>query len=635
MATNFSIQTIFKAVDKVSGPLTRMTSKVTRFADRAESSLGRVNRRLGSMQNAVSSGVRTTAAAATTGAAALAKVTRVGAEFEQQITNAAAKFPGAIRRGSAAFDQLSDKARQVGETTEFSASQAAQALDFLAMAGFDADQAIGALPLVVDLATSSNLDLATATDIASDALGQFNLTSKDAATQSRNLARITDVMSKTATSANTTVSALFETYKDAGPVATAAGASIETLSALTGELANAGIKGGRAGTALRAVFGRLQAPTGEAAKIIKRLGVQTRDTSGNMLDVLDVLGNLTSSLDGLGTSQRAEVLKKIFGEEPIAAVNVLLSAGTDRLKGFREQLERTEGSTASLAKVMRDTTGADIKGMMSAIEGVTITIFDLNRNVIREGIGGITNWVRSVNEMLKTNEDLGKSIGGDLVTAVISLAKVIGILIAASIALKTATIATSVAIGAFRVVSMAATVATVAWTAATAAAPAILAATRAAVLALNIALAMNPIGLVVAAVGALISAAALLILNWDKVTGFFKGMWAGIKEVFVSSIDAVSAVVSPFLDLIGSLGSIWDKLRGVASNPINAEINTRQNVSTAAGAGVISPQEAITRSINENKSSAEVTLRNETNATAEVSKRSGPMNLNIANSGAF
>lgn len=635
MATNFSIQTIFKAVDKVSGPLTRMTSKVTRFADRAESSLGRVNRRLGSMQNAVTSGVRTTAAAATTGAAALAKVTQVGADFEQQITNAAAKFPGAIRRGSAAFDQLSDKARQVGETTEFSASQAAQALDFLAMAGFDADQAIGALPLVVDLATSSNLDLATATDIASDALGQFNLTSKDAATQSLNLARITDVMSKTATSANTTVSALFETYKDAGPVATAAGASIETLSALTGELANAGIKGGRAGTALRAVFGRLQAPTGEAAKIIKRLGVQTRDTSGNMLDVIDILGNLTSSLDGLGTSQRAEVLKKIFGEEPIAAVNILLSAGTDRLKGFREQLERTEGSTASLAKVMRDTTGADIKGMMSAIEGVTITLFDLNRKGIREGIGGVTNWVRSVNEMLKTNEDLGRSIGIDLVTAVVSLVKVIGILIAASIALKTATVATSIAIGAFRVVSMAATVATVAWTTATAAAPAILATVRAAVLALNIALAMNPIGLVITAIGGLVAAATLLIANWDKVTDFFKGMWATVKDLFASSVQGITAVVSPFFSLIESLGNIWDKLRGATSDPINAEINTRQNVSTTAGAGVISPQEAITRSINENKSSAEVTLRNETNTTAEVSKRSGPMSLNIANSGAF
>ncbi|MCH9838503.1 phage tail tape measure protein, partial [bacterium] len=134
MATKFAVETIFKAVDRISGPLTRMTSSVNRFANTAERSLGRVNKGLNRTSSAITSGVKATTAAAAVSGAALAKVTKTGAEFEQQITNAAAKFPGEIRRGTKAFGELSDAARQVGSATEFSASQAAGALNFLAMA---------------------------------------------------------------------------------------------------------------------------------------------------------------------------------------------------------------------------------------------------------------------------------------------------------------------------------------------------------------------------------------------------------------------------------------------------------------------------------------------------------------------
>lgn len=635
MATKFAVETIFKAVDRVSGPLTRMTSSVNRFADRAERSLGKVNRTLNSTSSAITGGIKATTAAAAASGAALAKVTQTGADFEQQITNAAAKFPGEIRRGTEAFAQLETAARQVGAATEFSASQAAGAIDFLAMAGFDAEQSIGALPKIVDLATAANLDLATAADIASDALGQFNMTSADSEQQTKNLARIMDVMVRTATTANVTVDGLFETYKQAAPVATAAGQSIETLNALTGTLADSGIKASQSGTALRAVFGRLQAPTGQAAAVIERLGIQTRDSSGNMLDVIDILGQMGTALDGFGTSQRAEILKTVFGEEPIAAVNVLLATGAKELNRYRGQLEQAAGASGNLAAVMRDTTRADINGMTSALEGLTITLFNFNREGIREGLGGLTDWIRTVDQTLQSNDALGKSVGQDVFNAVINLGKAIGVLIGLVVALKVASIATTTAIVLFKTASMAATAATWAWSTATAAMPAILATARAAMLAFNIVLWANPIGVVIGAITALVAIAALLIANWDKVTAFFVGLWEGIKGAFVTAIDGIMAVVNPFIEVVNSVRSIWDKLRGTVSEPIEAEINTRQNVITTAGDGVISPQEGIVRSLNENRSSAEVTLRNETNATAEVSQQRGPMNLQIANSGAF
>lgn len=634
MATKFAVETIFKAVDRISGPLTRMTSSVNRFANSSERSLGRVNKSLDRTRSSVTAGVKATTAAAAVGGAALAKVTQTGAEFEQQITNAAAKFPGEVRRGTKAFEDLSDAARQVGSATEFSASQAAGALNFLAMAGFDADQSIGALPKIVDLATAANLDLASAADIASDALGQFNLTSKDSEKQTANLSRIMDVMSKTATSANVTVEQLFETFKDAGPVATAAGASIETVSALTGELANAGIKGGRAGTALRAVFGRLQAPVGAAAQVLNRLGIETRDSAGNMLDVVDILGTLDKSLAKFGTAEKAEILKTVFGEEPIAAVNVLLTAGSKKLNAYRKQLENTAGSTKKLADVIRDTTQADINGMNSAIEGLTISLFSTNRDGIRHVLSGFTEWIRTIDKAIQSNAELGKSIGRDLFKTIVELAKAVGVLIVAIIAMKVASIATSAAIVVFRAVSIAATAATWAWNAAVGAMPAILATARAAVLAFGIALTLNPIGIIITAIGALIAIVSLLILNWERVSTFFVDLWATIGNAFNTAIDGVMAAINPFLNVIDSVRSIWDQLRGTVSQPINAEINTKQNILTA-GDGVASPQEAITRSINENRNSAEVTLRNDTNSIAEINQRTKGMNLNILNSGTF
>lgn len=635
MATKFSVETIFKAIDKVTGPLNRMSSSVTRFADKAERSLGRVNKGLNATSSAIGNGVKATAAAAAASGAVLAKVTKTGADFEQQITNAAAKFPGEIRRGSEAFAELEAAARQVGASTEFSASQAAGAIDFLAMAGFDAQQSIGALPKIVDLATAANLDLATASDIASDALGQFNMTSKDSEEQTRNLSRIMDVMAKTAVTANTTVDSLFETFKQSAPVATAAGQSIETLSALAGTLANAGIKSSQSGTALRAVLTRLQAPAGDAAKLIRRLGIQTRDSEGNMLDIIDVLGQMGKTLDGMGTGQRAEILKTIFGEEPIAAVNVLLAAGSKELGRYRGQLEQAAGSSTRLAAVMRDTTSADINGMTSAIEGLTITLFDLNREGIREGLSGFTSWIRKIDQTLQSNDELGKSVGQDVFNAVVNLGKAIVALIAVMIALKVASAVTTAVMVAFRVASILVTAATWAWNVAVAALPAVLAAARVAILAFNIALWANPIGVVIGAIGALIAIGALLVANWDKVTEFFSALWDGVKTAFFTAIDAIMAVVNPFIEVINSIRNIWDKLRGTVSQPIEAEITTRQNVITTAGDGVISPQEGIMRSINENRSSAEVTLRNETNTRAEVSQQRGPINLQIANSGAF
>ncbi len=652
MSTRFAIETVFRSVDQTTGTLKRMTASVSRFANVTEKSLGRVNKSLTRAHDATQKAVRGTAVAAAATAAGMTKVVTVGADFEQQIVNAAAKFPGAIRQGSAAFESLSDAARKTGAQTEFSATQAASALDFLAMAGFNADAAVAALPKVVDLATAANLDLASASDIASDALGQFDMNSTDVVQQTKNLDRIMDVMSKTATSANVTVAQLFESFKDAGPVGTAAGASIETVSTLAATLANAGLKGSRSGTALRAVFGRLQAPVGDAAKVLRRMGIETRDASGNMLDVVDVLGQIDKAMTGLGTAEKASILKTVFGEEPIAAVNVLMKAGTQNLKDYRKGLENASGSTAEMAKVMRNTTRNDIKGTMSAIEGLTVSFFNMNKDGVREGVQGLTEWVRQLDATLKSNESLAKSLGGDIFDGVVNAAKAIGVLVGAMIALKAITMLTSAAMFTYNVVTKAVTAGIWLWNTAAVVVGATMKALRIAVLALNIAMYANPIGVLIGAVVALGAAAYVLVTKWDVVKEFFVGLWDGITSAFSTAIDAITAVASPFLDLVGNITSIWEKLTGTVSKPIDAKMTLsaeQQGEDTApasprarrarsaqtAGAAVASPQESISRSVAEGIGRADVTIRNDVpGTTAAATSTNGP-GLNVINSGGF
>lgn len=440
MASRFSVEAIFKAVDRVSAPVTRMQNRVGKMTRGMGKGFRRLNRSVDKFTDGVKKGalVVTAALALTTGA--MGSVISTGAQFEQTLVSAAAKFPGEVRKGTEAFEQLEQAARKTGATTEFTASQSAEALNFLAMAGFNAENAVAALPGVVDLATAANVDLATATDVASDSLGAFGLMTKDSAQLGLNLARVNDVIAKTTTSANTTVETLFETIKDGAPVATTAGASIETFAALAGELANAGIKGSRAGTTLKNMFLTLSAPGSGAAKILKRLGIQTQDSEGNMRDIVDILGDLGGSLDGLGTAERSGVLEGIFGKIPIAGVNILLASGSDKLREYRKTLEGASGASATMASVMRDTLQGRINSLKSAVEGVSISIFSMTEGPLADTVDKMTEWVRANEALIASSvgEFLATIINnlGPIASALGDIAIGIGSVMALSVAFK-------------------------------------------------------------------------------------------------------------------------------------------------------------------------------------------------------
>lgn len=574
MAGRFSVEAVFKAIDRVTAPVKRMQNRVGKFTRGMSRGFHKLNRTVGKFAGGIKkAGIATVAALALSGAA-LADVITTGAEFEQTLVSAAAKFPGEIRKGTESFQQLEAAARKTGKTTEFTATQSANALNFLAMAGFNAEQSIAALPGVVDLATAAGVDLATATDVASDSLGAFGLATKNAVQLGKNLARVNDVIAKTTTSANTTVETLFETIKDGGPVATSAGASIETFAALAGELANAGIKGTRAGTTLKNMFLKLAAPGSKGAKILKRLGVATQDSKGDMIDIVDILGDLNKSLDGLGTAERAGVLEGIFGKIPIAGVNVLLKSGTQRLKEYRKELEGASGASSTMATVMRDTLQGRLNSLNSAIEGVKISIFAMTSGPLSDTVDKMTEWVRA-------NEAVIASGIAEFITMLIQNLPIIGSALVDIGTGVAAVIALSIALKAVAVI----------------------------LTIINLLVAANPI---VLGIMAAVVAVGLLIVAFTSVGDWIKSIGSGIAGLFSG---------------VSKLGGVF----GLGDND-----ETDQAKAGATGPQMISPQERIASSVEEQRttSTAEVTIKDET-GRAEVTSGKLGGGLSLQPSGAF
>src|SRR5690606_18168445 len=231
---------------------------------------------------------------------------------------------------------LSRTARDLGASTVFSASQAAEAMSYLAMAGFSVAEIVDAMPGLLDTAAAAQSGLGVTADIVSNVLSGFQL-------EARETTRIADVLTATFTSSNTTLEMLGDTMSYVAPVAAALGVSIEEVAAMTGRLGDVGIQGQRAGTALRAIFTRLAAPTGEAAKTLERLGVATTDSAGNLLPMIDIIRQIEDRTRDMGSAERSAILTTLVGVEAVSAFSALLDVGADNIQNYTDELRASAG----------------------------------------------------------------------------------------------------------------------------------------------------------------------------------------------------------------------------------------------------------------------------------------------------
>jgi TP901 family phage tail tape measure protein len=340
---------------------------------------------------------------AAAGVAAFAVPVVVAAKFEDSMVRA-----GALAKANdAEYAKLSAQARQLGKDERFSATQAAEGMQYLAQSGFNSAQIMGAMPGMLKIAAAGMVDVGEAADITANILKGFDM-------DARETGRLGDVLTNTFTNSNTTLSTLGETMKYVAPIAKATGVSLELTAAAAGTLGNAGIKGGEAGTALRAMLSRLAAPPKMAQDALAQLGVKTKYTTGKLKGQLvpldQVLTNLSKKMEKFGSGTRQGMITAIFGMEAASAATVLLKeAGAGNLQKFAKAVEES-GTAARIADKQNATMAGQWDNIKGSVEEVGIAIGNQLIPALKDLIGQVVPVINKVSEWMKDNPELTQTL---------------------------------------------------------------------------------------------------------------------------------------------------------------------------------------------------------------------------------
>lgn len=520
-----------------------------------------------------------------------------------------------------AMQQLTATARELGEKTMFSATQAGEAMTYLGMAGWNSQQIMAGMPGLLNLAAASGTDLARTADIVSDDLTAFGLGAEHAG-------HMADVFAKTSTKTNTNVEMLGETMKYAAPVAHAFGASLEETAALTGIMANSGIKASAAGTALRSGFLRLAGTSAKSTKVIEEMGLSLSEATAQQEEARAALASLGIAMDDtngprkmgaivrdladktkdMSKEQRLATLATIFGTNAASAWVAVIDQGPDALDQLTKELENSDGAAAAMAETMQNNARGAMIRLQSATESVAISIGGTMLPTLAELGDSLANEAAYVSKVASEHPELTEAIIKTsfavmgMVIAYKTIRAVYYSVMAAHAAYKlmmeserVATMRNVIASGIHRASMIASSIA--------------MYATAAAQWALNAAMSANPIGLVIIAIVALIAAfvwlgthfqavsefctsmwesptaaiiafmmgpigwliyAAMgLIANWDQVKAWFTLLWEDPKAALSQFYDWVMSKLGGLFDWISEK---WEWVRSIFSKPIQARV---------------------------------------------------------------
>lgn len=324
---------------------------------------------------------------------------KVGMDFEEGMSRV-----GAVSGATGSeMKLLTQTAKDLGRTTVFSATEASQGMEYLAMAGFKTTEIIDAMPGVLNTAAAGNVELGRAADITSNVLSGFNMT----ADQSN---RVADVLTKTFTSSNTSMETLGDTMKYVAPIANASGFSLEEMAAAAGVLGDAGIQGSQAGMTLRNTILRLADPPKEAADALAQLGVSAVDASGEMKPFPDIIRELDAATQGMTKAQKTAIISQIAGTQSAAGLMAILEQGGDTLEDFTKELENAAGTAEEVAAKQLDNLAGDIKLLQSALEGAGIAINENFSDALRGSVQFLTEYISQIAFVIETIEDFEQAV---------------------------------------------------------------------------------------------------------------------------------------------------------------------------------------------------------------------------------
>ena len=386
-----------------------------KIAGKVESSfknaLGQATKGLGSITKTVAAA--TAAAASAVGAIGIAAI-NTGREFEGAMSQVAATMllDRTTAEGQKAFETLENAARECGANTAFSATEAAEALNYLALAGYDADKAATALPTVLKLAGAGAMELAAASDMVTDSMSALGIEATEA-----NLTQFSDKLAQTASKSNTSVAQLGEAILTVGGTAKGLAGGTTELNTALGILADSGLKGAEGGTHLRNMILSLQNPRNEAAaEMFKQLGVEAYTSEGKMRGLNEIFGDISNSMEGMTDQQKDDVLSTIFKQTDLAAANAMLSNCTDRFDELSEAIENSAGACDDMYAIQLDNLNGDIDILKSGLSDLGISIHkDLNGS-LRGAAKLATDMVGELSEAYKSGgmEGMIGAVGGCL-----------------------------------------------------------------------------------------------------------------------------------------------------------------------------------------------------------------------------
>ena len=342
----------------------------------------------------------------------------VGSSFTASMSQVAATM--GITRMSDDYRILTASAEEMGAATKFSATQAGDALNYLALAGYDAQQSVEALPTVLNTAAAGGIDLAYASDLITDSMSALGLSMSE-------LEGFSDKLAKTSQKSNTNVAQLGEAILTVGGTAKSLSGGVEELDTMLGLIADNGIKGAEGGTALRNIILSLSAPTDTAAATMERLNVSAFDSQGKMRDLSAVFSDFNAALAPLTDQEKTQALNEIFNKVDLKAVNALLGTSAERFEKLRGYIENCSGAAEQMAKTMDDNLTGDLTIMSSALEGLGIAAFDKFEKPMRSAVQTVTEDISALTVEVKDgglSEQFDKisNSAGRLVTAVGELA---------------------------------------------------------------------------------------------------------------------------------------------------------------------------------------------------------------------
>ena len=490
---------------------------------------------------------------ATAGTLAGVKLMMPGFDFAQKNSELQAVL--GVEKQSPEMQALRKQARQLGDNTAASADDAASAQIIIAKSGGDAAAIQAATPVTLNMALSNQRSMEENAALLTGMKSAFQLSNDK-------VAHIGDVLSMTMNKTAADFDGLSDALTYAAPVAKNAGVSIEETAAMVGALHDSKITGSMAGTGSRAVLSRLQAPTGKAYDAIKELGVKTSDSKGNTRPIFSILKEMQRSFEknNLGTGQRAEYMKTIFGEEASSSAAVLMAAAsTGKLDQLTAAFKASDGKTEELVKVMQDNLGGDFKEFQSAYEAVGTDLFDQQEGSLRKLTQTATQYVLRLDGWITKNKGLATTIGV-VAGGVLALIGVMG-----GIGL----VAWPVVMGINAIITAAGVMGVVFSTVGGA-----------------IVTAIGAISLPVVAVVAAVVAGALLIRKyWEPISAFFSGVVEGLKAAF-APVGEMFAPLAPVFDAIAEkLGVVWKWFKDLLA-PVKATqetLDSCKNVGVAFG----------------------------------------------------